>query len=171
MYDQVESEKEKTKVRPCLWLMPLAFIGFFFSPCSIAQAHKLDADYRARLVQKVRVESFFSDDSRPAGAKIQVFRQGESDPFLEDHLNDRGEFEFLADAEPLRVVILAGEGHQKELTIDPGLSDASSPVAPVEHKVELPLKEVLVGVAILLGSGAFLLSWRNARVLKRLGQR
>jgi hypothetical protein len=135
---------------------------------SSAQGHKLIGDYRSRLVQKVRIESYFSDDSRPSGATIQVFRPGESQPFLEDRLNDQGEYEFVADAEPLRVVILGGEGHQKELLIEPKVKDVTTPLEPVTHKVELQVQQILLGVALLLAGGAFLLSWRNATRLKSL---
>jgi hypothetical protein len=140
---------------------------YLLIPFSSAQAHKLNGDYQSRIVQKVRVESYFSDDSRPAGATIQVFRDGESLPFLEDKLNDQGEYEFVADAEPLRVVILAGEGHQKELLIEPKMKDTSAPLQPIEHKVEFPAQQILIGIALLLGGGAFLLSWRNSKQLKR----
>jgi hypothetical protein len=144
-----------------------ALLVHLLVPCSYAQAHKLNGDYQSRVVQKVRVESYFSDDSRPAGATIQVFRLGESAPFLEDKLNDQGEYEFYADAEPLRVVILAGEGHQKELLIESKVKDTSAPLQAIEHKVDLPVQQILIGIALLLGGGAFLLSWRNAKVLSR----
>src|SRR5260370_38931329 len=92
----------------------------------VARAHRLDADSSVKLVQKVRIESFFSDDSRPRGAKIQIFRGDESEPFCEDHLDNEGAFEFFADVEPLRVVIQAGEGHSTALRIAPAVIVASS---------------------------------------------
>jgi hypothetical protein len=82
-------------------------------------------------------------------------------------LSDLGEYEFFADAEPLRVVILAGEGHQKELMIEPKVKDTSAPLQPIKHKVDLPVQQILLGIALLLGGGALLLSWRNAKQLKR----
>ncbi len=132
----------------------------------VARAHRLDADSSVKLVQKVRIESYFSDDSRPRGAKIQVFRADESEPFVDDHLDNEGAFEFFADAEPLRVVIQAGEGHVKELRIAPAVVDASSPPAPIEHKTQFPIIESFLGLSFLLALSAFILSLRNARRLR-----
>jgi hypothetical protein len=133
-----------------------------------AQAHRLDADSSVKLVQKVRIESYFSDDSRPKGAKIQVFRADETEPFREDRLDDEGAFEFLADLTPLRVVIQAGEGHTKELLIGPALVDASSAPPPIEHKTTFPVVESTLGLSFLLALSAFILSLRNARRLREM---
>ena len=132
----------------------------------VARAHRLDADSSVKLVQKVRIESYFSDDRRPRGAKIQVFHGDESEPFREDHLDNEGAFEFFADVEPLRVVIQAGEGHTKELRIAPAVIDASSPPPPIEHKPQFPIIECLLGLSFLLALSAFILSLRNARRLR-----
>jgi hypothetical protein len=137
-----------------------------FLAAAVAHAHRLDGDSSVKLVQKVRIESFFSDDSRPRGAKIQVFREDESEPFLEDHLDNEGAFEFFADPAPLRVVISAGEGHTKELRITPAVVDTSSPPPPIEHKTRFPILESLVGLSFLLALSAFILSLRNARRLR-----
>jgi hypothetical protein len=133
---------------------------------NVARAHRLDADSSVKLVQKVRIESYFSDDSRPRGEKIQVFREDESEPFLVDHLDNEGAFEFFANVEPLRVVIQAGEGHTKELRITPAVVDASSPPPPIEHQARFPIIESLLGLSFLLALSAFILSLRNARRLR-----
>jgi hypothetical protein len=133
-----------------------------------AQAHRLDAASSVKLVQKVRIESFFSDDRRPQGATIQVFRAEESEPIQEGHLDDDGAFEFIADAQPLRIVIQAGEGHTKELLIAPAVVDASSPLPPIEHKTTFPFVESTLGLSFLLALSAFILSLRNARRLREM---
>jgi hypothetical protein len=133
-----------------------------------AHAHRLDADSSVKLVQKVRIESFFSDDSRPRGAKIQIFRGDQSEPFREDQLDNEGAFEFFADVEQLRIVIQAGEGHTKELLIAPTVVDASSTPPPIEHKTRFPIIESLVGLSFLLALSAFILSLRNAARLREM---
>jgi len=133
-----------------------------------AQAHRLDADSSVKLVQKVRIESFFTDDSRPRGAKIQIYRAEESEPFKDGNLDDEGAFEFIADAELLRVVIQAGEGHRKEMWIAPAVVDASSPLPPIEHKTSFPILESILGLCFLLALSAFILSLRNARRLREM---
>jgi hypothetical protein len=146
-------------------LMFLAALATLLT-ANVARAHRLDADSSVKLVQKVRIESYFSDDNRPRGAKIQIFRADESEPFVDDHLDNEGVFEFLADMEPLRVVIQAGEGHTKELLISPAVIDASSPPPPIEHKTQFPIIESLLGLSFLLALSAFILSLRNARRLR-----
>jgi hypothetical protein len=133
-----------------------------------ARAHRLDADSSVKLVQKVRIESFFSDDSRPRGARIQIFRSDDSEPFVDDHLDDEGGFEFFADVIPLRVVIQAGEGHTKELLIAPAMVDASSPPPAIAHKTSFPVVESILGMTFLLALSAFILSLRNARRLSEM---
>jgi hypothetical protein len=129
-------------------------------------AHRLDADATVRVICKVQIDSWFSDDSRPKGAPVQVYRVADGELLTEGQLDDQGAFVFLAEAEPLRVVVDAGEGHRKELTVD-----LTQPMPVPERKTEVPVKEVLLGVGLLLAAAAFVLSLRNARQLRELSRR
>src|SRR5262249_33833096 len=133
-----------------------------------AAAHRLDADASVRVVQKVRIEGFYSDDTRPKGAKIQVYHENEEEPFHEGTLDDEGAFEFVADPQPLRVLILAGDGHTKELLVTPAVVDVSSPMGPIDHRTHVPWVETLAGLGFLFGAAAFVLSLRNAWRLREL---
>jgi hypothetical protein len=46
----------------------------------------------------------------------------------------------------------------------------TTPLDPVTHKVEMPVQQILLGIALLLAGGAFLLSWRNARAISKSKQ-
>jgi hypothetical protein len=133
-----------------------------------AAAHRLDADASVRIVQKVRIESFYSDDTRPKGAEIEVYYENEEKPHHEGTLDDEGTYEFIADPQPLRVVILAGDGHTKELFVTPAVVDTSSPVWPIEHRTHVPWVEALAGLGFLFGAAALVISLRNARRLSAL---
>jgi hypothetical protein len=131
-----------------------------------AHAHRLDADATVRPICKVQIDGWYSDDRRPRGATVQVYRVADDQLLTEGRMDSDGAFVFLADAEPVRVVVDAGEGHRKELTID-----LTRPMPVPERKTELPVKEVLVGVCLLLATAAFGLSLRNARRLRELTRR
>jgi hypothetical protein len=138
-----------------------------------AYAHRLDAEATVRAVRKVQIEGWFSDDSRPKGATVQVYRVTDGRLLTEGRTDSQGAFVFFADAEPLRVVVDAGEGHRKELTIaaaEPE-QDLTRPMPVPERKTEVPIKEVLLGIGLLLAAAAFALSLRNARQLRELGRR
>jgi hypothetical protein len=133
-----------------------------------ARAHRLDATCTTRTVRKIQVESWYSDDSRPKGASVQVYRESDGQLLTEGQMNERGVFVFFADAKPLRVVVDAGEGHRKELSIEAGDRDLTAPLPAVPHDTGAPIKDVLLGISLLLAAGAFGLSLRNARRLRGL---
>lgn len=144
--------------------------GLFGMPGGV-YAHRLNADVQSRVIQKVRVESYFSDDTRPKGGKVQVFVEGKSEPIIDSKLDDEGAFEFYADLRPLRVVVSAGQGHEKELVVNTPSNDVSTPVTPGEHKVRFPIAESLAGVAALLALGAIVMSWRSQKMIRQLKDR
>ena len=146
---------------PCCVLLTLLV-------ASEARAHRLNVDKSVKLVQKVRIESYFNDDSRPKQARIEVFRDDSPLPFLEGQLDDQGAFEFLAEAEPLRVVVSAGEGHRAELRITPPVIDKTEPPPPIEHKIFVPVAAIIAGISLVLAAGAFLLSLRNMKRLQEM---
>jgi hypothetical protein len=148
-----------------------------------ARAHRLQAEYRVLPGRTVQVEGWFdlTRDS-PKGAEVRVLR-ADGTLLTEGRLNDDGVFAFTFDrAEPLKVVVSAGQGHRKELSIpaeqlagsagaDPGPALATAPAAArpfADRSPGVSLKDVLIGVGFLLALGAFVLSVRNARQLRRL---
>jgi hypothetical protein len=148
--------------------------ALLFGPCVLlagagpARAHNLDAACTTRTVRKIQVEGWYSDDRRPKGATVQVYRTADGQLLTEGRMNADGVFVFFADPEPLRVVVDAGEGHRKELAIEAGDRDVSAPLAATPRDTGLPVKDVLLGVALLLAVAAFGLSLRNARRLREL---
>jgi nickel transport protein len=149
-----------------------------------ARAHRLEADYRVLPEQRVEVEAWFdlTRDS-PKGAAVQVLR-ADGTALTEGRLDADGMFAFSFDTvESLKVVVNAGAGHRKELNIpadelakvaDTGKTPAApapEPAAPhrfAERTPAVGIKDVITGVGFLLALGAFVLSVRNARQLRRL---
>jgi hypothetical protein len=146
-----------------------------------AHAHRLEGEYRVLPGRKVQVEAWFETGDAPKGAKVRVYRADGSPLFPEPgELNAGGEYVFPYEkAEHLRVVITAGAGHRKELTIPaaalsgPGPAPASASqgaeATPARERArEFPVKDLLLGITFLLALGAFVLSLRNARRLRDL---
>jgi hypothetical protein len=142
---------------------------------SSAWAHRLEAEGQTKKIQKVKIESWFDLGGVPAGARVQVFRKDGDQLLLEQTLDENGQFTFYADCEPLRVVISAGDGHEKELEIRPegagAIQDITSPLPNADRSARVGIKEILAGVGFLLGLAAFILSVRNHRRLANLNPR
>jgi nickel transport protein len=141
-----------------------------------APAHRLDAQAFLLPNRQIQVESWFSTGDVAKGAKVQVFDSHEQ-LVTEGQLNEQGIFVFPAGkAERLKVVISAGAGHRKELTIwvEPEArsvaaeKDEPAPVPLAERDAGASVKDILVGVGFLLAVAAFVLSLRNARRLNAL---
>jgi hypothetical protein len=144
------------------------FLGF--GSWNAAWAHRLEAEAKTKKVQKVKIESWFDLGGVPAGARVQVLRKIDDQLLLERTLDENGRFTFYADNEPLRVLISAGDGHQKEIEIQPE-ADVTSPLPAVDRSPRVGIKDVLVGISLLLALAAFLLSVRNNRRLSSLGSK
>ncbi len=146
-----------------------AALTLLFLFAADAHAHRLSADADYRLVRKVKVASYFSDDTRPKGALVQVYHPGEEKPFLEDHLDAEGELEFVADLQPLRVVVNAGEGHVKEVLIPAAetTNAATVHIPSSDPPVRNELREMVLGLGVLLGVAGFVLSVWNYRQLRK----
>jgi hypothetical protein len=146
----------------------------------VAQAHRLEAEYRVLPGRKVQVEAWFETGDPPYGAKVRVYRADGSPLFPDAGQLDRdGAYVFPYEkAERLKVVISAGEGHRKQLIISaaelspPGAAPpGNQPPEEVPtrgHAHEFPVKDLLLGITFLLALGAFVLSLRNARRLRDL---
>jgi nickel transport protein len=147
-----------------------------------AEAHRLEADYHLLPDHRIQVESWFDlTGESPRGARVQVF-EAKGHLVAEGKLNEDGIFQFgYTGTEALRIVVSAGEGHRKELTIPAeslaGQADASSQ-APAGFSpsttAAIPLsdrsprtsfKDVLLGIALILSAAAFILAVRNSRAL------
>jgi hypothetical protein len=154
-----------------------------------AYAHRLDAEVLLRPGGQVQVESWFSNGDKPKGAKVQVWKAS-GQLLTEGQLDDEGVFVFsLGEIEPFRVVILAGAGHRKEVSIstqalrqalsqgaekNPNSSSQAKESPPMllsEPSSGVSVKDVVVGVGFLLALAAFALSLRNARQLRELRKR
>jgi len=166
--------------------LPCALLAALLS-AGAAQAHRLDAQAFVLPGQKVQIESWFSSGDAAKHAKVEVFRAGHQ-LLTEGQTDEQGIFVFpFARPESLQVVISAGAGHRKELAISAAdLAPTAQPsndvgaVAPVQEdaggepralakrETGAPIKDVITGIGFLLALGAFLLSLRNARQLRRL---
>jgi nickel transport protein len=154
---------------------------------SRAQAHRLDAQAFLLPQRKIQVESWFSDGTIPKDARVQVYRTN-GELLTEGHLDKQGVFVFAFEqAEPLKVVVLAGAGHRKEINLLPedlarmvgknadGLEAAQAsneptrPIPLADRGTPETTKDVVIGVGFLLALAAFILSVRNARVLRNFG--
>jgi hypothetical protein len=122
-------------------------------------AHRLDAQADLLPDHKIRVQSWFSNGDVPHGARVEVY--GAAGQLLsEGQLDDKGEFIFSFDRpEEFRIVVSAGEGHRKEITVSPLI-----PLAD-RHSGDT-FKDVLVGLSFVMALAALVLSVRNARHLR-----
>jgi hypothetical protein len=149
-----------------------------------ARAHRLEASYRVLPGGKVQIESWYDvTGESPEDAKVQVYG-ADGRLMTEGATDEKGLFTFnYAQPEALRVIVSAGAGHRKELTIPEVQLTASTTVgtaAPLEADPRTPfadrtartsVKDVLIGVGFLLALAAFVLGVRNARELRRLKAR
>jgi hypothetical protein len=158
------------------WLIPSAFLALLFVAAPV-QAHRLEAEARAKIVRKIQVESWFETGETPRNAKVEVFA-ADDQLLTEGRLSEAGTFAFFAEGGPLRVVVSAGDGHVKTLQIPAanleagaGGTDTTGPLPSADRTPAPWLKEALAGVALLLGAAAFVLSLRNAKKLRDLQQK
>jgi hypothetical protein len=132
-----------------------------------AWAHRLEGDAQAKKIQKVKIESWFDLGGVPVGAQVRIFRKSDGQLLLERTLDETGKLIFFADWEPLHVVISAGDGHQKELDIQPE-ADITTPLPAADRSTRIEIKDILVGIGFLFAVAAFVLSVRNSRRLAQL---
>jgi nickel transport protein len=147
-------------------------------PVAEARAHRLKAACRFFPGRMVRVETWFDNGQTPKAGDVEV--SGESGEVLvKGRLSSQGLFLFDApEGESLQVVVEAGEGHRAELAIRPEelvVAQAPAPAAdaaePPAHVEPFPIKDVMIGVGLLAGLAALILSLRNARNIRDLRRR
>ena len=162
-----------------------SWLGLFLSAGS-AHAHRLIIECHVLPGGNVQVESWFDLTGKsPRAAKVEVLRAGDQ-PLTEGRLNDDGVFLFSFErAEPLRVIVSAGDGHRAEQVISAEdlarsatgaatttpTNQTHSSIGPSprsDRSARVSAADVLAGVAFLLALAAFLMSWRNTRRLRCL---
>ncbi|HLJ92593.1 MAG TPA: hypothetical protein VKU02_05295 [Gemmataceae bacterium] len=165
-------------------LIATAVVATFLSPTAV-HAHRLDAQAFVLPNRKVQVESWFSSGDAAKGANVQVFDALEQ-LIIQGQLNEQGVFVFsYGDVLPHTVVVSAGAGHRKVLSIATGALEQAgremptksegsgrvlspSPLTLVERSSGPPIKDLLIGVGLVLALAAFVLSLRNAQKLRML---
>jgi hypothetical protein len=163
----------RSRALTAAWLSPLVLVPAI---AGAAQAHRLDAEARVRPDQTVRVDAWFDLTGAPAqGAQVRVFT-ADDQPLTDGRMDDNGVFVFALPprAQALRIVVSAGQGHVKELTLKAPHSEADPYTATepvVSHPVEYPIKDVLIGLGFLTAVAALALSMRNARQLRELSRK
>jgi len=147
-------------------LLPILILGLL--PIS-AHGHRLEGEAQTKKVQKVKIESWFDLGGIPSGARVQVFRKSDGQLLMERRLDENGRLTFFADSEPLHVVISAGDGHQKEIEIQPE-ADVTGPLPDADRSSRIGIKELLIGIGFLFAAAAFFLSIRNNQRLAILNK-
>ncbi len=130
------------------------------------------------------MESWYETDDVPREAQARVLRS-DGTILAEEALDAKGTFIFAFEkAEPLTVEIIAPGGHRASCKIraeeleGAESNDHSESSAPALAKKpnavgshasgESRFHDLIVGVALLLAVGAFVMSWNNHRRLRRL---
>ena len=172
------------RITPLSTAVLLSALAATFSAAQEARAHRLDGQLFLLPNRKIQVESWFSNGDAAKGAKVQVYG-AQNELVGEGELNDQGVFVFpLGDIDPRAVIISAGAGHRKVLTLaakvleraaaapennghSAGPNGVSTTAVPLAERDSAgPIKDVLVGVGFLLALAAFVLSIRNAQKLR-----
>jgi nickel transport protein len=155
-------------------ILTLALIAAL-GPVGEARAHRLKAKCLFFPRRMVRVETWFDNDQTPKTGHVEVSREG-GEVLIKGRLSSQGLFLFDApDGGPLQVVVEAGEGHRAEVAIRPEellVAQAAPPdVTPSPaHEEPFPVKDIILGVGLLIALAAFFLSLRNARSIRELRQ-
>jgi nickel transport protein len=143
-----------------------------------AEAHRLDAACKVLPQRMVRVESWFDNGETPKTGQVEVTGP-DGVVLVKGRLSSQGLFLFDApEGQPLKVVVEAGEGHRAEAVIKPedlliaqAAEDRSRPqesAAPPSHESPSRVKDVLIGIGLLVAVAALALGWRNARTIREL---
>jgi cobalt/nickel transport system permease protein len=193
----IQTGEEGTVMAPASTLplkppvMLLAAVTLFLA-AGTADAHRLKAEYKVLPKEKkIAVESWFETGDSPKNAIVQVFGS-DNRLLVEGKLNDEGVFTFRYDEpDTLRIAVSAAGGHRNELTIrkqelngaegesppeKSKPSDTGATIGPADdssgrfadRSSRTALKDVLLGIGLLLALAGFVLGVRNARDLRAL---
>jgi cobalt/nickel transport system permease protein len=171
--------------RPMAVMFGLALVAVLLS-AQPAFAHRLLADHKVDLKnRRVIVECYYETDDIPQEARAQVLRPDGS-ILAEGPLDAAGKFEFAFEkAEPLTVQVTAPGGHRATRKIESAELQGGSIHPPVDRSARSTssihgdaqadgdgrFRNLIVGVALLLATAAFLISWNNQQRLRRLSER
>jgi hypothetical protein len=181
--------------RPAALTGPALLLGVLGTLLSAgeARAHRLAADYRVLLGNKVQIEAWFDPGGSARGARVEVSRNGRA--VAQGRTDRQGIFLFdYVGVEPLRVVVSAGEGHLKELMVPTselvpvavgtavaaltpgppflpvavqalaaGREVATAPVPRVDRTSQVSAAKVLLGVGLLLAVAVLVPVLRKVR--------
>ncbi|MBL8794262.1 MAG: hypothetical protein JNM56_10170 [Planctomycetia bacterium] len=166
--------------------------GLWLGTGGLAHAHGLEGEAVLRPGWQVQVESWYETGDAPAGARVEVLRQNGS-LLTEGKLNDQGIWLFsLKEIEPLRIVIRAGGGHRKDISLTadallrqgactvvaalPSPALAAALLVPAEGRASSPVTEsvvpraagpqwtkLFIGVVALLAVATVAVQWRKMR--------
>jgi hypothetical protein len=166
--------------------LTLALVGVF-GLAGGASAHRLKASCRFLPGRVVVVDTWFDNGQTPKKGRVQV-RAADGKVLLDGQLNRDGLYQFEApEGQPLRVVVEAGDAHRAEVPIRPhevitspspdtaatmketaASAPVADPITPINHEEPFPIKDVLIGVGLLIAVAAFVMSLRNARSLREM---
>ena len=142
-----------------------------------ASAHRMKAEARIDLQrQEVTIESWYETGDAPTNATARVTR-ADGSVLAEGSVDSQGMFRFRYEKpEPLRVEITAPGGHRAVVRVTAkqlgGVEVAEGSGGVHTHEERgTRWNDLLVGVSFILAAAAFLLGVRNARALRRLGDK
>jgi nickel transport protein len=157
--------RDRSLIPPALLLSVAALLGM----TGPAWAHRLDAQAFLKG-NELQVEAWFSSGEPARGARIEIYG-ADGRVVADGRLDDNGIFTCsLERAEALRIVVVAGADHRKELLISAAdmLQKSSEPVPLADHSSSVPVKDILIGVSFLLALAAFVLNYRNSQKIRKL---
>lgn len=154
-------------------LIVLAIATHLLLP-GVSRAHRLLAEYKVLPGNRIQIESWFDFTGDSASdAKVSVYGAG-GELFTEGRCNSEGVFVFAyRDVVPMRVVVAAGAGHTRELSI--GKEElhlahegnlGTKPFA--DRHSGTAAKDIVLGLSFIFALAALFMSIRNARRLAEL---
>ena len=134
-----------------------------------ALAHALEVSYTVDVAAKrVTVKGFYETGDAPEMATARVLREGGT-LLAEGPLDNQGHFEFSYEkAEPLSVHLRAPGGHRAVALIKASELEAPAPASAPARGTRL--RDLLLGLGLVLALASFVMSWRNSQRLQRLAE-
>lgn len=154
----------------------LALLGTVLATSAWAGAHKLVIEHKILSKGQIEIECYFDiSGDVPKKARVEVYRGEEPGPLLGE-LNEKGKFQFqVFDSTEIRVRVITLD-HAGEIRIQPQEQEQFLAVEPAGPKKEspskrdlpFPVKDLLLGLAIISSLAALIMVWRLKAKLKKL---